>query len=154
MLSACARTYLVSCSRAHHTQLWLAGNRRSSRVFCDPAKEQQLCACVCARVRVCACAPIYLLVRLKRKRRLPLSILNDAKRVMSHPSKAWLTVDKQQFQKLYSLCVVFLCGLVLKYFQGNNVSVFIRGRSRISTFFFPFLHFTGLNNNVLRFNQA
>lgn len=113
----------------------------------------RVCACGC----VCACAPIYLLVRLKRKRRLPLSILNDAKRVMLHPSKAWLTVNKQQFQKLYSLCVVFLCGLVLKYFQGNNVSVFIRGRSRISTFssfFFSFLHFTGLNNNVLRFNQA
>lgn len=116
-----------------------------------------VCVCVCACGCVCACAPIYLLVRLKRKRRLPLSILNDAKRVMLHPSKAWLTVDKQQFQKLYSLCVVFLCGLLLKYFQGNNVSVFIRGRSRISTcffVFFPLLHFTGLNNNVLRFNQA
>lgn len=92
----------------------------------------RVCSCGC----VCACAPIYLLVRLKRKRRLPLSILNDAKRVMLHPSKAWLTVDKQHFQKLYSLCVVFLCGLVLKYFQGNNVSVFIRGRSFQLVFFF------------------
>lgn len=109
-----------------------------------------VCVCVRACGCVCACAPIYLLVRLKRKRRLPLSILNDAKRVMLHPSKAWLTVDKQQFQKLYSLCVVFLCGLVLKYFEGNNVSVFIRGRSRISTcFFFFFLFCTSQASTIM-----
>lgn len=48
-----------SCCGPHHTQLWLARNRRSSWVFCDP-KEQQLCACVCARVVVCAHVRLFI----------------------------------------------------------------------------------------------